>query len=259
MSVVEDEKTPKETEPGVPVPLEQSCFNKNWILQLNQPEQFENFICLMCKQVANYPIEIDCPQHDDIDESPIIGENCLKQFLKTNPNSCPIRHHNNCIYSRSVAIQRHIDTLKIMCPLQFQQNSQLSNQRQQRNEELMCNFKGKIKELNNHLNNVCPLKKLDCWYKPFGCKHSCYKHKLNDHLSSEFKFHFDLIVTFIETLQQEIKQLKLQIQSKEKKDESNAMLMNENISLKKEIAQFQQNDEIKKIERESQQELLKFC
>ncbi|ETO03392.1 hypothetical protein RFI_34018, partial [Reticulomyxa filosa] len=100
----------------------------------------------------------------------------------------------------------------------------------------------------------------DCWYKPFGCEYNCFKHKLNDHLSSEFKFHFDLVMKFIQTLQE---QLKSQIQ----KNENNSILMNENISLKKEIARLQQDiiqsnskkdNEIKKIEKESQQELLKL-
>ncbi|ETN98458.1 hypothetical protein RFI_39040, partial [Reticulomyxa filosa] len=53
----------------------------------------------------------------------------------------------------------------------------------------------------------------------------------------------------------------------EKNNENNTILMNENISLKKEISQLQQDiiqsnskkeDEIKKIEKESQQELLKL-
>ncbi|ETO09926.1 WD-40 repeat protein [Reticulomyxa filosa] len=202
MSGAEDEKTPKEPKITVlPVSFEQSCFDKNWILQLNKQEQFENFICLICKQVANYPIEIDCPQHKSINESPIVGENCLKQFLK------------------------------VICPLQFQQGG----------ESITCGFKGKIKELNDHLSNVCPLNMSDCWYKPFGCEHSCHKHKLSDHLSLECKFHFDL---------KEIKQLKLQIQLNEKKNETNATLINENIVSKKEIEQPQQDNEIKKIQRE---------
>ncbi|ETO12893.1 hypothetical protein RFI_24482, partial [Reticulomyxa filosa] len=113
MTEVEDEKTPKGTKIGItPVPIEQSCFDKNWILQLNQPEQFESFICVLCKQVVNYPIEICCPQHKGIGEPPIIGENCLKQFLKANPNSCPIQPHDNVTYYRSDVMQRHIGTLK---------------------------------------------------------------------------------------------------------------------------------------------------
>ncbi|ETO15808.1 hypothetical protein RFI_21556, partial [Reticulomyxa filosa] len=203
MNIVEDEKAPKETITSVSV--EPFCFDKNWILQLNQPEQFENFICLICKQVANYPIEICCPQHKDIDESPVVGENCLKEFLKTNKNSCPVEPHENCIYSRSGVIQRHIGALKVICPLQFQQDSQTPSQEKQQegeeNEKIICHFKGKIKDLNDHLNSTCPLKMLDCWYKPFGCEYSCQKYKLNDHLCSEVKVHFELVQKFIQTLQ----------------------------------------------------------
>ncbi|ETO11857.1 hypothetical protein RFI_25519 [Reticulomyxa filosa] len=189
-------ETPKEKKIGVTtVSLKQSCFNKNWILQLNRPEQFKHFICLICKQVANYPIEIHCQEHKGIGGSFLVGESCLKQFLDANPNSCPIQPHTNCIYYRSDVISQHIDESEVTCPLQFQQDLQ------QKNEGLTCNFKGKIKELDNHLNDVCALKMLDCWYKQFGCDHSCHKNKLHYHLCLEVKFHFDLVVTFVETLQ----------------------------------------------------------
>ncbi|ETO15611.1 hypothetical protein RFI_21754, partial [Reticulomyxa filosa] len=113
MSKVEDEKISKGLNTGVTsVSVEQQCFDKNWILQLNQPEQFEHFICLICKQVANSPVELCCPQHKGIDESTIVGENCLKQFLKANLNSCPIQPHENIEYVRCAASQRHIDSLK---------------------------------------------------------------------------------------------------------------------------------------------------
>ncbi|ETN97671.1 hypothetical protein RFI_39858 [Reticulomyxa filosa] len=32
---------------------QQTCFDKNWILQLNQKEDIYDIICLICKQVAN--------------------------------------------------------------------------------------------------------------------------------------------------------------------------------------------------------------
>ncbi|ETO02836.1 hypothetical protein RFI_34577 [Reticulomyxa filosa] len=156
MSKVKNEKTTKGINTEItPVFVEQQCFDKNWILQLNQPEQFEHFICLICKQVANSLVELCCPQHKDIDESTIVGENCLKQFLKANSNSCPIQHHENIEYVRCTASQRHIGSLKVICPLQFQQESQGQNQR---NEGIVCDFKGKIKELSDHLSNACPLK-----------------------------------------------------------------------------------------------------
>ncbi|ETO06339.1 hypothetical protein RFI_31058 [Reticulomyxa filosa] len=79
------------------LPQQQSYFDKNWILQLNKQEAIHNVICLICKQVANNPMEIDCSQHKNMDESLIIGENCLKQFLRQNPNSCPVKPHDNCL------------------------------------------------------------------------------------------------------------------------------------------------------------------
>ncbi|ETO26087.1 G-protein beta WD-40 repeats containing protein [Reticulomyxa filosa] len=244
MSRAENEKIPKEVKTGVTLAsIGQSCFNKDWMLQLNQPEQIDNFICLICRQVTNNAIEINCPQHQVLDMSPIVGENCLKQFLNANPNSCPIQFHNGCLYAQTKIAQRQIDSLKVICPLQFEQNSLLSTQGRQQggeeNERIMCDFKGKIKELKNHLDNVCPLKLFDCWYKPFGCEYSCHKHKLQDHLSSEVKFHFDLAVKLVRTLQEEIKQLQLQPQLNEKMNDNNEVLINENVLLKKKAQQLQ--------------------
>ncbi|ETO09239.1 hypothetical protein RFI_28149, partial [Reticulomyxa filosa] len=255
MSGVEDEKTPKEIQTGVTsVSFEQSCFDKDWILQLNQPEQIDNFICLICKKVANNPIEISCPQHKDMDASPVVGEHCLKQFLNINPNSCPVQSHDGCIYAQTKIVQRCIDALKVVCPLQFQQDSQVSSQGEQQrggeNERVMCNFKGKIKDLNDHFNNVCPLKSFGCLYKPFGCEHNCPKRQLQNHLCSEVIFHFDLAVKVVGALQEEIKQLKLQIQlNKKNKDE---------IVELKEKELVEKDNETKRVQRESQQELLKL-
>ncbi|ETN99078.1 hypothetical protein RFI_38409, partial [Reticulomyxa filosa] len=201
-----------------PSSARQSCLDKNWILQFNQPEQFEPFTYM--------------------DEIPVVDENCLEQFLKINPNSCPIQPHDNFIYFRCGVAKRFIGNLKIICPLQFQQDLQ---ERQQRNEKVICDFKGKIKDLSNHLDNDCTLQRSDCRYKQFGCEHSCPKHKLSDHLSSQSKLHFDLTVKFIQTLQL---------------NEKNLKLTNENITLKKENEQLQQ--EMKTIQKESQQELLKL-
>ncbi|ETO00757.1 hypothetical protein RFI_36683, partial [Reticulomyxa filosa] len=171
MSNIEDEKTSKEVELGVsPVSLETSCFSKEWILQLNQQEQINHFICLICKQVARNPIEMICAQHQKLNESLIVGANCLKQFLNANPDSCPVQPHNE----------------------------------EEGNEKITCNFKGKIKELNDHLDNSCPLKLFDCWYKPFGCVHACPKQKLKQHLILKLKFHFDLVVKFVDSLKQTI-------------------------------------------------------
>ncbi|ETN99642.1 hypothetical protein RFI_37828, partial [Reticulomyxa filosa] len=90
---------------------QQTCFDKNWILQLNKQESIQEFICLICKQVVNNPMEINCSQHKNMDESLIVGENCLNQFLSQNPNSCPIEPHDNCSYSQSRVAKRCINEL----------------------------------------------------------------------------------------------------------------------------------------------------
>ncbi|ETO36341.1 hypothetical protein RFI_00718 [Reticulomyxa filosa] len=210
MSSTVDEKTSKERKTGAsPENLETSCFSKEWVLQLNQKEQINHFICLICKQVARNPIEISCSQHQDSNESLIVGANCLKQFLSINSNSCPVQPHNGCLYSPSRVAQLHIGDLQVICPRQFQQDSQTTTQGQQLEEEegngkVTCDFKGKVKELNDHLDNSCSLKLFDCWYKPFGCVHACPKQKLQQHLVSNLKLHFDLVVKFVDSLKQTI-------------------------------------------------------
>ncbi|ETO00950.1 hypothetical protein RFI_36490, partial [Reticulomyxa filosa] len=164
--------------------------------------------CLICKQVARNPIEMSCAQHQELNESLIVGADCLKQFLHANPDSCPVQYHNDCLYSPSRAARLHIGDLRVMCPRQFRQKSQTTTQGQQPgkegNEKITCDFKGKMKELNDHLDNSCSLKLLDCWYKPFGCIHACPKQKLQQHLISKLKFHFDLVVKFVNSLKQTI-------------------------------------------------------
>ncbi|ETO01490.1 hypothetical protein RFI_35950, partial [Reticulomyxa filosa] len=172
-----------------------SCFSKEWILQLNQQDQITYFICLICKQVARNPIEMDCAQHQDSSESLIVGANCLKQFLSINPNSCPVQHHNGCLYAPSRAVQVQIDS---------QTTTRRQRPKEEENEKVTCDFKGKIKELNDHLDNSCPLKLFGCWYKPLGCVHTFPKQKLQQHLVSKLKFRFDLVVKFVDSLKQTI-------------------------------------------------------
>ncbi|ETO03101.1 hypothetical protein RFI_34309 [Reticulomyxa filosa] len=131
---------------------QQACFDKNWILQLNKQESIHDVICLICKQVANNPMEIHCVQHKDMDEPLTVGENCLNQFIDQNPNSCPVKPHNNCSYSQSRLAKRYINELDVICPRQFQQG-QLQMSTQQRNGAgetpgfVICNFKGKVKQV----------------------------------------------------------------------------------------------------------------
>ncbi|ETO20701.1 hypothetical protein RFI_16516, partial [Reticulomyxa filosa] len=188
--------------------LEHVCFNKDWVLRLNPRSQIDHFICLICKQIANSPMEISCPQHEQMDELLIVGEDCLNQYLKDHNNSCPIAPHANCKYSRNRALQRLVGDLTVMCPRQCMQGGQQTGNETEGESEtsgiIRCNFQGKLKELNDHLSNDCSLKAIDCWFKPFGCNQRCSKHNLNDHLISSMKFHFDMVNQLFQSMQQTI-------------------------------------------------------
>ncbi|ETO03495.1 hypothetical protein RFI_33910 [Reticulomyxa filosa] len=109
-----------------------------------------------------------------------------------------------CLYFQNRSAQLHIEDVQVTCPLQFEHDSQISNEEGEGSEKVTCDFKGQIKDLDSHLKNSCPLKFVDCWYKSFGCDYNCHKQKLQKHLISKLKFHFDLIVTFLDSLKQTI-------------------------------------------------------
>ncbi|ETO05854.1 hypothetical protein RFI_31543 [Reticulomyxa filosa] len=182
--------------------LEDSCFNKDWVLRSCQQEYITHFICLICKQIANNPVEIVCPQHANMDESLIVGENCLKLFLKNNNNSCPIQSHDNCQYSRNNVVRRCI--------------GDLTKSHDTTSELIQCNFQGKLKHLNSHLINECPLHLIDCWFKSFGCNHICFDYNLKNHLITNMKLHFDLVNQLFQSMKQEIELKDNQIKQMER-------------------------------------------
>ncbi|ETO27446.1 WD-40 repeat protein [Reticulomyxa filosa] len=252
MSKIEDELKEGQTK-ATPFFFGQLCLDKNWILQSNQSEQINHLICLICKQVAHNPVEISCTQHKDMDESLIVGEDCLQQFLENNHKTCPIQPHDGCEYYKMKSMQRHINDLMVVCPRQFQQDLKTLG----KNEEgqtpggttSMCNFKGKIKDLEDHLNNSCSLRLVNCWFELFGCKHSCFENDLKKHLISEMKYHFDLVMKKVESIQEsrkqheEAKQLQLENErlkvqmdfDKRNQYEEVLKVLNENAILKQDI------------------------
>ncbi|ETO23957.1 hypothetical protein RFI_13203 [Reticulomyxa filosa] len=256
MSDLKEEELKERDQIGVtPAFLDnQACFDKNWVLHLNQEEQINYFICLVCKQVVNNPVEINCPQHEDTDEILIAGENCLKQLLINNNNTCPIQSHDGCQYSIIRSVRQLINDITVMCPRQFQRDL-----RQFKYVTMTCNFKGKIKDLSDHLNNSCSLKLSECWFQQFGCDHSCLERELEKHLISNMKQHFDLVMKnfvfmqqTIQQLQEKVCQLQLEnsmlkpnIEANEKKDILN--IPSENVALKQQQDIPKSDDEHKTI------------
>ncbi|ETO11632.1 hypothetical protein RFI_25744 [Reticulomyxa filosa] len=131
----------------------------------------------------------------------VVGENCLKDFFKNNGNICPIMKHCDCKYSKANFLNQLIGNLPVMCIRQFEHNLNGSK----------CNFNGRLKDLQYHLDNDCPFNLTDCWFKPFGCNHVCHKRDLNGHLVSRIKFHFELVMKLFKSMKQDIQLYKMKI------------------------------------------------
>ncbi|ETO02650.1 hypothetical protein RFI_34767 [Reticulomyxa filosa] len=200
---MQKEKTSEEATNATSTLFTVPCFDKQWILQTNEAEKINDYVCLICRQIANNALELNCPQHEDADELLIVGDQCLKQFLKENRNSCPIGSHEGCQYSKSRPLQKYIGDLTVMCLKQFEQEL-----RKEKEEEIpginKCDFKGKLKEIKDHLDKSCPLSVINCWFKPFGCNYICHRHNLDKHLIANMKFHFGLVIQSFQSMTQTI-------------------------------------------------------
>ncbi|ETO31498.1 hypothetical protein RFI_05622, partial [Reticulomyxa filosa] len=175
---------------------EKYCFNKDWILQLQEEKEIAHLICLVCKQIANNALQLTCSQHEKTKETLIIGENCLKLFLEKN-KYCPILSHEDCSYSSNRVARHLIDNLQVMCIRQFEQDLKTPNKTESNDSVIKCNFIGPLKYLHGHLNNECTWKSIDCCFKSFGCNHSCFIHNLKDHLNTNMQKHICLVCKYM--------------------------------------------------------------
>ncbi|ETN97283.1 viral A-type inclusion protein, partial [Reticulomyxa filosa] len=144
-----------------------------------------------------------------------------------------------------------------ICPRKFQQEQEqeLNISTQQGHEEgeipgiVSCDFKGKVKQVNDHLEHSCCLQMVKYWFDSFGCNHKCLKSAIDEHLTLNMKLHFDLVIKSLNTLQQTIRQyqdeirklnlenetFKVELQLKCKKDEEIA-------HLKQQLDQYQKDN-----------------
>ncbi|ETN98457.1 hypothetical protein RFI_39041, partial [Reticulomyxa filosa] len=124
---------------------------------------------------------------------------------------------------------RCINDLIVKCPRQYQQETQIYQKgeegRSYENAQIKCDFKGKIENLNDHLNDSCPLKLEECWFRSFGCNCLYFKHELENNYVLKMKYHFHLVMTKLGSMQQTINQLQ----------EETRRLRLENIKLKAEM------------------------
>ncbi|ETO36132.1 hypothetical protein RFI_00930, partial [Reticulomyxa filosa] len=150
------------------------CYSKSWISLTNEPQRLDTLICCVCNQVVNNAMELHCDEHEDSDQVYLVGEECLQQYLKQNNGKCPIQQHDHCEFSQGRTMRKLVFELFVICPRQFDLKKRQSNEgiklegekeeeghwngpNSAPNSKNYCNFKGKIKDLKDHLDKSCNL------------------------------------------------------------------------------------------------------
>ncbi|ETO08742.1 WD-40 repeat protein [Reticulomyxa filosa] len=146
-----------------------SCYNKDWILLTNEQQKLNTFVCSLCNQIANNAVELHCDEHENEEQAYLVGEECLQMYLKQNNGKCPIRQHDHCEFTKGKIARQQVSDLLVICPRQYDLKKKQSKEginigekeeienESNCNSTNQCNYKGKIKELKNHLDKSCQL------------------------------------------------------------------------------------------------------
>ncbi|ETO28421.1 serine/threonine protein kinase [Reticulomyxa filosa] len=193
--------------------LFEGCYDKDWMAASNKQSLLKSLQCLLCNQIASNAMELTCNEHEDHKDTLLVGEQCLMKYLHKHNNQCPIGKHGLCSYVKGRAVRRIVSELKITCPRQFINhfNQNANNRTKEGNiiteVEHVCKFKGNPEEMKEHLENTCPLKPLGCKFKEFGCHDILSDFNFEQHLQLQMKKHLDLLLEYVATLQNKMKQI----------------------------------------------------
>ncbi|ETO33049.1 hypothetical protein RFI_04056, partial [Reticulomyxa filosa] len=211
-----------------------SCFSKEWVSLTNKPQKLNTLICCLCDQIANNAMELHCNEHENADQAYLVGEECLQKYLKLNNEKCPVGQHDHCKFSKNKVARQQISELIVICPREYDLGHVQSNEGRENengtNCELKnnCNYKGKIKEMKEHLNKSCQL----------------ISTKQN---SPRIQSQLETMNSEIEKLQHMVKELQAQLQDKQidylkhealKKEQQIIALTSDIQQLKNEMTQF---------------------
>ncbi|ETO35649.1 DNA repair protein RecN [Reticulomyxa filosa] len=139
------------------------CFKKEWLSLTNDSQRLDTLICCICNQIANDAMELHCDEHENADQVYLVGEQFLQKYLKQSNGKYLIQQHDHCEFSQSKTVRKSVCELLVLCPRQFNlkkeqikigedgENWSESNPNSKNN----CNFKGKIKDLKDHLDKSC--------------------------------------------------------------------------------------------------------
>ena len=182
--------------------------------------------CIICDNIPLYPMK--CQKNH------IYCKKCAKNLI------C-ISDETKVTYSNE--LQKQINKLRIKCPnIVF--NGICSNN----SNNNICKWEGIISAYKDHINNECPLRKVNCYYKFIGCKfgNDICQFELNDHMINYKIYHDKLILNNIKLqqntmniMQNEISQLKVSYQNEIKR------LKQENALIKSKFNELQKSYPIK--------------
>ncbi|ETO20633.1 viral A-type inclusion protein [Reticulomyxa filosa] len=149
------------------------CFKKEWLSLTNKQQKLNMLICCICNQITNNAMELHCNEHEKADQVYLVGEECLQNYLKQNNEKCPIQQHDRCEFSQGKAVRKLVSELLVICPRQFDLNKRQSNKGIKFGEDeenwsklnpnsnsknnCNCNYKGKMKDLKDHMDKSCNL------------------------------------------------------------------------------------------------------
>ncbi|ETO34716.1 hypothetical protein RFI_02374, partial [Reticulomyxa filosa] len=137
------------------------CYNKNWILLTNKSEKVNILVCYICKQIANNAVELHCDEHENAEQVYLFGDECLQRYLKKSNGKCPIQQHEHCEFSKNKIIRQQVSDLLVICSRQYDLKKKQSKEEiilgKKEEHENQCNYKGKIKEMKDHLDKQCQL------------------------------------------------------------------------------------------------------
>ncbi|ETN99204.1 hypothetical protein RFI_38277, partial [Reticulomyxa filosa] len=166
---LDDEREEKKLENRKELFSISGCYNKNWVLLTNEQQKLNALICCLCNQIANNALELQCNEHENSEQAYLVGEECLQEYLNQNSGKCPIGQHKHCEFSKNKSLRQQVLDLLVICPRQYDLQKKQSNQETNTGEkegyknELnwnlinQCNYKGKIKEIKDHLDKSCEL------------------------------------------------------------------------------------------------------
>ena len=161
---------------------------------LFSPEPASNYICVVCHDVLEDACSVKECGHT-------FCHDCIKTFLETyNVASCPNCRVNVSGYVPNYFARDSVDELQVQCfegaCSDDQDNNSSDNGTKKRkrdddDDKRSCNWKGPLKDLNNHKENVCPFKVVTC--SVGGCDHTCFRKDMESHISGGFITHMKLM------------------------------------------------------------------